>query len=76
MFDPHSAFYSEISALTFEPHSEFYSNKSALPFDPHSAFYSGESVKQIDVPTLSGAFGILPSHVPTMAALAPGVVSS
>lgn len=42
---------------------------------PNNAFYSGESVKQIDVPTLSGAFGILPSHVPTMAALAPGVVS-
>jgi len=42
---------------------------------PNSAFYSGESVKQIDVPSLSGAFGILPNHVPTMAALAPGVVS-
>jgi len=42
---------------------------------PNSAFYSGEAVKQIDVPSLSGAFGILPNHVPTMAALAPGVVS-
>lgn len=42
---------------------------------PNSAFYSGESVKQVDVPSLSGAFGILPNHVPTMAALAPGVVS-
>jgi len=42
---------------------------------PNAAFYSGESVKQIDVPSMSGAFGILPSHVPTMAALAPGVVS-
>jgi len=42
---------------------------------PNAAFYTGESVKQIDVPSMSGAFGILPSHVPTMAALAPGVVS-
>merc|ERR1712098_95347 len=42
---------------------------------PNAAFYSGESVKQIDVPSMSGAFGILPSHVPTMAALAPGGVS-
>jgi len=42
---------------------------------PNLAFYSGEAVKQIDVPSMSGAFGILPSHVPTMAALAPGVVS-
>ena len=38
-------------------------------------FYSGNVVKQIDVPSMSGAFGILPSHVPTMAALSPGVVT-
>merc|ERR1712228_1083489 len=42
---------------------------------PNLAFYSGEAVKQIDVPSMSGAFGILPSHVPTMAALSPGVVT-
>jgi len=51
---------------------------SEMPFtfaSPNSAFYQGESVKQIDVPSFSGAFGILPNHVPTMAALAPGVVS-
>ena len=38
-------------------------------------FYGGTTVKQIDVPSLSGAFGILPNHVPTMAALSPGVVA-
>ena len=38
-------------------------------------YYNSSVVKQIDVPSMSGAFGILPSHVPTMAALAPGVVS-
>merc|ERR1711874_437374 len=32
-------------------------------------------VKQIDVPSFSGAFGILPNHVPTLAVLKPGVVS-
>jgi len=32
-------------------------------------------VKQIDVPSFSGAFGILPSHVPTLAVLKPGVVT-
>merc|ERR1711872_17608 len=42
---------------------------------PNSMFYSGNAVKQIDVPSMSGAFGILPSHVPTMAALSPGVVT-
>jgi len=53
-------------------------NYSEMPLTfgtPNSAFYSGEAVKQIDVPSMSGAFGILPNHVPTMAALAPGVVS-
>jgi len=42
---------------------------------PNSMFYGGTTVKQIDVPSLSGAFGILPNHVPTMAALSPGVVA-
>merc|ERR1712136_267782 len=53
-------------------------NYSEMPLTfatPNAAFYAGEAVKQIDVPSMSGAFGILPSHVPTMAALAPGVVS-
>jgi len=40
-----------------------------------SVFYNGDSVKQIDVPSFSGSFGILPNHVPTMAALKPGVVA-
>jgi len=53
-------------------------NYSEMPLTfatPNAAFYAGEAVKQIDVPSMSGAFGILPSHVPTMAALVPGVVS-
>ncbi|XP_030757548.1 ATP synthase subunit delta, mitochondrial [Sitophilus oryzae] len=38
-------------------------------------FYDGKSVKQVDVPSFSGSFGILPKHVPTLAVLRPGVVS-
>lgn len=38
-------------------------------------FYDGVSVKQVDVPSFSGSFGILPKHVPTLAVLKPGVVT-
>lgn len=31
-------------------------------------------MKQVDVPSFNGSFGILPSHVPTIAVLKPGVV--
>lgn len=37
--------------------------------------YNNISVKQIDVPSFSGSFGILPAHVPTLAVLKPGVVT-
>lgn len=32
-------------------------------------------MKQVDVPTMTGAFGILPAHVPTLQVLRPGVVT-
>uniref|UniRef100_A0A803THZ9 ATP synthase F(1) complex subunit delta, mitochondrial n=1 Tax=Anolis carolinensis TaxID=28377 RepID=A0A803THZ9_ANOCA len=38
-------------------------------------FYNAAHVKQVDVPTLSGAFGILAAHVPTLQVLRPGVVT-
>ena len=41
----------------------------------NSVFYDAASVKQVDVPSFSGSFGILPKHVPTLAVLKPGVVS-
>ncbi|KAJ8721462.1 hypothetical protein PYW07_002237 [Mythimna separata] len=41
----------------------------------NKVFYDKVVVKQIDVPSMSGAFGILPKHVPTLAVLRPGVVS-
>lgn len=38
-------------------------------------FYDGVNVRQVDVPSFSGAFGILPKHVPTLAVLKPGIVT-
>lgn len=38
-------------------------------------FYDQAAVKQVDVPSFSGSFGILPKHVPTLAVLKPGVVT-
>ncbi|XP_077463782.1 ATP synthase F(1) complex subunit delta, mitochondrial [Stigmatopora argus] len=42
---------------------------------PTQVFFNAVSVKQVDVPTLTGAFGILPAHVPTLQVLRPGVVT-
>lgn len=38
-------------------------------------YYNAANVKQVDVPSFSGSFGILPNHVPTLAVLKPGVVT-
>ncbi|XP_015367197.1 PREDICTED: ATP synthase subunit delta, mitochondrial [Diuraphis noxia] len=38
-------------------------------------FYANKNIKQVDVPSFSGSFGILPNHVPTLAVLRPGVVT-
>merc|ERR1711910_36967 len=42
---------------------------------PNGVHYDSASVKQVDVPSLSGSFGILPNHVPALAVLKPGVVT-
>lgn len=42
---------------------------------PTQVYFKEASVKQVDVPTLTGAFGILPAHVPTLQVLRPGVVT-
>nr|CAI5820983.1 unnamed protein product [Callosobruchus analis] len=41
----------------------------------NQVYYDAQSVRQVDVPSFSGSFGILPAHVPTLAVLKPGVVS-
>lgn len=53
-----------------------YSDEMKLTFAAaNQVFYDKAEVRQIDVPTQSGAFGILPKHVPTLAVLQPGVVN-
>merc|ERR1711963_918958 len=42
---------------------------------PNGVHYDAASVKQVDVPSFSGSFGILPNHVPALAVLKPGVVA-
>ncbi|CAH0392948.1 unnamed protein product [Bemisia tabaci] len=41
----------------------------------NQVFYANQSVKQVDVPSFSGSFGILADHVPTLAVLKPGVIT-
>ncbi|THK33233.1 ATP synthase subunit delta, mitochondrial [Diachasma alloeum] len=41
----------------------------------NKVFYDQANIRQVDVPSFSGAFGILPKHVPTLAVLKPGVVT-
>lgn len=38
-------------------------------------FYNDVKVKQVDVPTYSGSFGLLANHVPMLAVIKPGVVT-
>nr|AOR07082.1 mitochondrial ATP synthase subunit delta precursor [Mesenchytraeus antaeus] len=43
---------------------------------PSTVFYkAAANVKQVDVPSFSGSFGILPNHVPILAVLRPGVIT-
>ena len=37
--------------------------------------YDKKIVKQVDVPSYSGSFGILANHVPVLAVIKPGVVT-
>ena len=42
---------------------------------PYEVLYDKRGVKQVDVPSYSGNFGILANHVPCLAVLKPGVVT-
>lgn len=41
---------------------------------PPQVFFNSANVRQVDVPTQTGAFGILAAHVPTLQVLRPGLV--
>merc|ERR1712168_884291 len=52
-----------------------YSDMAFTFASQNKVFYNGAAVRQIDVPSFSGSFGILPAHVPSLAVLKPGVVT-
>merc|ERR1712121_149224 len=52
-----------------------YSDMAFTLASPYDVYYKDAKVKQIDVPTLAGNFGILPQHVPTLGVLKPGVIN-
>ncbi len=41
---------------------------------PTDVFYDSQPVEMVTVPGITGEFGIMPRHVPTIAQLRPGVV--
>merc|ERR1740128_1170710 len=47
----------------------------SFTFAAPNALHYKASVKQVDVPSFSGSFGILPAHVASLAVLKPGVVT-
>lgn len=56
--------------------SRTYASEMSFTFaSPSEVYYNKSNVKQVDVPSYSGSFGILPNHVPTLAVLKPGVVT-
>ncbi|XP_039175209.1 ATP synthase subunit delta, mitochondrial [Crotalus tigris] len=65
-----SRYYAEAAAAATGPAQLAFTFAS-----PAQIFYNAAIVKQVDVPTLSGSFGILAAHVPTLQVLRPGVVT-
>lgn len=55
--------------------SFIFTNMLYVLFNLSQIFYANKNIKQVDVPSFSGSFGILPNHVPTLAVLRPGVVT-
>merc|ERR1711976_261816 len=62
-------------ATTQQQQRRGYADMSFTFASQSEVFYSDANVKQVDVPSFSGSFGILPDHVPLLAVLAPGVVT-
>jgi F-type H+-transporting ATPase subunit delta len=55
-----------------------YSNGEGLPLtfaSPTQEFYKESHVRQVDVSSTTGSFGILPNHVPAIAVLKPGLIT-
>lgn len=66
-----------VSAASISTTRRLMANEMTFTFaSSGEVFYNAvKNVKQVDVPSLSGSFGILAQHVPTLAVLKPGVVT-
>jgi F-type H+-transporting ATPase subunit delta len=73
-FNRSSLLFQQCSRLIAAGHRN-YADMAFTFASPYDVYYKDAKVKQIDVPTFSGNFGILPAHVPTLAVLKPGVVT-
>ncbi|XP_050421778.1 ATP synthase subunit delta, mitochondrial [Adelges cooleyi] len=66
----------KLSQGTTKCFSRTYADQMSFTFAAaNQIYYAEKNVKQVDVPSFSGSFGILPNHVPTLAVLRPGVVT-
>merc|ERR1711976_565450 len=52
-----------------------YADMSFTFASPGNVFYHEANISQVDVPSMTGHFGILPDHVPSLAVLKPGIVT-
>uniref|UniRef100_A0A1B6C446 ATP synthase F(1) complex subunit delta, mitochondrial n=1 Tax=Clastoptera arizonana TaxID=38151 RepID=A0A1B6C446_9HEMI len=65
-----------LATTKMNTHERGYASEMAFTFAAaNQVYYANANVKQVDVPSFSGSFGILPDHVPTLAVLRPGVVT-
>ncbi|ELU06452.1 hypothetical protein CAPTEDRAFT_164374 [Capitella teleta] len=62
-------------AAVQQQQSRNYADMSFTFASPAEIFYNSANVAQVDVPSMTGSFGILPQHVPALAVLKPGVVT-
>lgn len=71
--------YADKMSFTFaSPYEVSLQSNSSCRSNPcfyEQVFYNNADVKQVDVPSYSGNFGILANHVPALAVIKPGVVT-
>merc|ERR1712002_65905 len=65
-----------MQALVSRNYADEASSGLALTFgSPTKSYFNNVSVSQVDVPSGSGNFSILPQHVPVIAVLRPGLMT-
>merc|ERR1712150_401859 len=70
-----SAFARQCSRVVATQHQQKrgYADMPLTLASPSDVYY--HNVNQVDVPTMNGSIGIMPTHVPTLGVLKPGVVT-